>query len=150
FFSCTSCTDETAFSVRIGTGVSPPSTHLVVLNSVFGVGYSTQGATMLALNNWPLRAPGPENRVPENLTCNWDSFAARGWKSLIQADAGAQFSVADASRWSEFWGDAAGTGFDVQATPFSPAGDPTSAEPTQFKSDVSSSGNGGEYGKPGC
>ncbi len=131
-FSCTTCTNDAAVSLRLGPGVTPPGTRFHVLNSVFGAIFDPQGLAMIGLGDWPVRPLGANNRLAfENLTWVTDSFVARGWKNLVQSDKNS-LGTKDASKWAAYWGEPRAT-IDDEPASFANVTDFAAVEPTQFK-----------------
>ena len=152
FFSCTTCTDDNAVSLRLAKGGSPPVTRFHVMNSVFGAVFQPQGVAMIALNDWPARAITTTNHVAyENLTWITESFVARGWQNLVQSDTSPPLGTKDANRWGAYWGEPRSR-VDDQPNSFTAVSDIAAAGPAQFRWDVIGSrpGSAGDSSPAGC
>jgi hypothetical protein len=135
FFSCTGCSDQSAFVLRANRDSSePPMTDFLVLNSTFGVAASTQ-SPMVSLVNWPARPESTANSGSfKKLSFKSQSVVARGWQELVGSAAGAGLPVRDAENWGKYWGDPHSS-IEYQSTPFAPIGDISAAAPPAFKSE---------------
>jgi hypothetical protein len=154
FFSCTSCTEESALDLRPNRNLpAQPVTRFHVMNSIFGVVYRPQGAAaMIALNDWPILTTGAERSAPvQNVKWQTESFVVRGWKALVGGDGRAQFGNSDGGAWGRFWGEPR-SAFYYQPTHF-PSVDPSvpidlaAFKPESFTSLPNASG---DSGPPGC
>lgn len=133
-FSCTTCTNDYAVSVRLGVGATPPETLFHVLNSVFGAVFEPQGLAMIGLGDWPTRPLGADNHLAfEKLTWVSDSFVARGWQNLVRSDKNS-LSMKDASKWAAYWGQPHSSVDDKPAS-FPNVTDFAAVEPAQFNWD---------------
>jgi eukaryotic-like serine/threonine-protein kinase len=131
-FSCTTCTNDAAISLRLGPGAPPPGTQFHVLNSVFGASFDPPGPAMIGLGDWPVRPLGANNRLAfENLTWMTDSFVARGWQNLVRSDKNS-LGTKDASKWAAYWGEPKAT-IDDEPASFPNVTDFAAVEPAQFK-----------------
>jgi eukaryotic-like serine/threonine-protein kinase len=153
FFSCTTCTEDVAVSVRLGSGgASPPHTRFQVLNSVFGAVFESQGLAMIGLNDWPSRPITATNPVAfENLTWMTESFVARGWKNLVQSNSSPPLGTKDAARWAAYWGEQHSS-VDSEPASFPSLTDIATADLDQFKWDTVSGrpGAAADTSPPGC
>jgi eukaryotic-like serine/threonine-protein kinase len=151
-FSCTTCTDDNAVSMRLAKGSSAPATRFHIMNSVFGAVFQPQGLAMIALNDWPARPITTTNHVAfENLTWLTESFVARGWQSLVQSDTNPPLGTRDANGWGAYWGEPRSR-VDDEPGSFTAVSDIAAADPARFRSDVIGSrpGNAGDSSLPGC
>jgi serine/threonine protein kinase len=153
FFSCTTCTDEAAVSLRADAGGdNPPATRFRVMNSVFGAVFQPQGAAMVVLNNWPRRPITATNHVAfENLAWMTESFIARGWQNLVRNDVGAPFGTKDAGGWATYWGEPGST-VDYEPASFPAVPQIATADPARFKLEGTAGlpNAVGDTGPPGC
>jgi hypothetical protein len=151
FFSCTTCSDESAILLHGAADSSdPPTTRFQVLNSLFGVATQTQ-SPMVALTNWPTLSESADHAARfKNLAWTSQSFVARGWQDNLVGSAGPHLPVRDAQDWGKFWGDTRSS-VDYQSVPFPPIGDFSGAVPAQFKSENSLlRDTAGDTSPPGC
>jgi eukaryotic-like serine/threonine-protein kinase len=151
-FSCTTVTDDSAVSLRLGAGVNPPITRFQVMNSVFGAVFRPQGVAMIALNDWPSRPLTATNHVAfENLTWQTEAFIARGWQNLVQSDTSPALGMRDAGGWGAYWGEPRSRVDDEPAS-FTAVSDIAASDPAQFRWDAIDSRpeNSGDASPPGC
>jgi eukaryotic-like serine/threonine-protein kinase len=152
FFSCTGCSEESAFVLRTNAdSPEPPETRFLVLNSIFGVTTPTQ-SPMISLTNWPAQPePTPRSSRFQHLSWKSQSLAARGWQdNLVSSTAGIRLEAREVQNWGRFWGDAQSSA-DYQAAPFPTIAEFSSVLPTQFKPETSLLHDTGEdTAPPGC
>jgi eukaryotic-like serine/threonine-protein kinase len=152
FFSCTTCSDDSAVSLRVNSDAAdPPGTQFQVLNSVFGVVTPTQHP-MVSLANWPAPAEMTANSPRfKNLSWKSQAFVARGWQeNLVGSASGIHLEVRNSQDWGHFWSDIRAT-IDYQGTPFSAIGDFANVAPAQFKGEASLLHDAGDdTSPPGC
>ncbi len=138
FFSCTTCSDDSAVSLRVNSeSAEPPATRFHVLNSVFGVVTPTPHP-MVSLANWPAPAEVTANSTRfKNLFWKSQAFVARGWQeNLVGSAAGIHLEVRNSQDWGHFWGDVRAS-VDYQGTPFPAIADFANVTPAQFKGEAS-------------
>ena len=136
FFSCTTCTDNDAVALRLGASIAnPPATRFHVMNSVFGAVFQPQGATMIALNDWPSRPITATNHVAfENLTWVTEAFIARGWQNLVQSDTSPPLGTKHAGEWAAYWGEPRSS-VEYASASFPGVPEIAASQPEQFKWD---------------
>ncbi len=152
FFSCTTCSDDSAVSLHVNSeAADPPATRFQVLNSVFGVVTPTQHP-MVSLANWPAPADVTANSPRfKNLSWKSQAFVARGWQdNLVGSASGIHLEVRNFQDWGHFWGDIRAA-IDYQGTPFPTIGDFANVAPAQFKGEASLlHDTGDDTSPPGC
>ncbi len=152
FFSCTTCSDDSAVSLRVNSDAAdPPTTRFQVLNSVFGVVTPPQHP-MVSLANWPAPADVTANSPRfKNLSWKSQAFVARGWQeNLVGSASGIHLEGRNSQDWGHFWGDVRAS-IDYQGTPFPVIGDFANVAPAQFKGEASLlHDSGDDTSPPGC
>lgn len=108
FLSCSVLSTATAFELAPGSDVAkPPSTEVVVVNSVLaGVNAPQAAPVLLALPGWQQSLlPGKDQNPYPSLTWQIESSAICGWQKLILEEPGATQIVRDGAAWKAVWRD---------------------------------------------